>query len=977
MRRSALLLFLASRAAVQEEGPAAAGEANEQRVARDVAEAHARGDRGRLVLLAAEPPLRVSYARVVDGLLRGGHADAAEALARERQGPEAEGLVRLVQAFRKSRPGPDLLQAFRQAAALIPEDPEAALRALDDLRPAEGALLAADVSWARATALRGLERKDDARAEFERCAALARAVGELTMVRDAEEARLKLSDASEALAPAEAFLAAARLIDDRAAMLRALFERAKLRAAVGRRLREAGKLDEARLQWRDARDDYLAASDIAEQEGDRRQQGLCWIGLAVIWQIDEGAPGEALKFYDRAIQLLRGADAAGVLDGAILNSAIVLTQLARYDDALTRLEELLAPGRSAKVRAMALEQKALVLGRTGRFRSALPAWAEALEAAPAADRVRLLVAIGDLHLARRDADGALCAFAEAIALAPEASAAWSGRSHALGLRGDEEEARAAFRAALEREKDPAVRARIQLLAAQLRSFGGVDEAAKLAWEALRTYIDLNDPANAGAAWAIVAELTMLKGDQEKAAEHLAKAATLFYRLSDPARAIDRYAEETLLLLMLRRPEDAARRLQVLLKMAETTPNDALKCAAKSAAAIFEARGGRGGRALELLDEAEKLARSAGDRVREATVLANRALVDPDAAAGHARRALALLDEDRLWGAEERPLVEGYWPYWAPGIALDGILKSKAEMPEDAFLFLERALGNRLLLALGGRDRVLLAGLSPERHDAYVAARADLVEARATGKGIPEAEAAFDAMVARLRREAPGIATLAWPPMPPLADVRKALRAGEALVLAHFDPYAKCALVVDKDRATLKSVAAPKDVLAVLPEGCRTVLLASSGPVEAFEAPSGVRLCHVATAAAFLAQRTTERKRGEGVAALGEGPKRLGPPVEALPDHRLLMLSVDGKGLAPLRVLAGRFDADTVVVTDPLGVALAAALQVAGAGNVVAGGRPRGPLDDFLDACLDRKLPVAAAFHEASAKGPLFFYGSPE
>ena len=49
----------------------------------------------------------------------------------------------------------------------------------------------------------------------------------------------------------------------------------------------------------------------------------------------------------------------------------------------------------------------------------------------------------------------------------------------------------------------------------------------------------------------------------------------------------------------------------------------------------------------------------------------------------------------------------------------------------------------------------------------------------------------------------------------------------------------------------------------------------------------------------------------------------------------------------------------------------------GAGNVVVAGRPPNPLDTFLAGCLDRKLPVAAAFHEASAHGTLLFYGAPE
>jgi tetratricopeptide (TPR) repeat protein len=965
VRRSALLLLLAVQAAAQEP---------EQRVAREVAEAHAKGDRGRLVLLAAEPPLDVSYARVVDALLRGGHADAAEALARERQGPEAEGLVRLVEAFRKGA-GAVSREPLRDAAALVAKDPEAALRALDDLRPAPDTLLAMDVSWARAVALRGLDRRDDARAEFERCAARARAVGDLVTVRDAEEARLVLSDPLQALAPAEAFLAVARLLDDRKAILRALLARAKVRVATGRRLKQSGKIDEAAIQFRDARDDCLAASDIAEQEGDRRQQGLCWRDLAVIWHVDVGQPNEALKHYSRAIERLRGVDAPADLHGTIFNAAIVLTQLARYDDALARLEEILAVEAAPALRALALEQKAYVLVRTGRLRSAPAAYAEALAAASGPARVRLLVALGELHLARRDADAALRCFADA----PDEPAAWTGRAHAFGLRGEQEEAREAFRAALEREKDPVSRARWQLNAAQLRTFVDVAEALKLAWAAHGVLVDakLPDFGNAGAAWATVAELTMLQGDHAKAAEYLAKAATLFHRLKDPQRAIDLYARETLLLLMLDQPEEAVKRLQVLMQMAETTPDDALKSAAKSAQAIFEARGGRGARAKELLVEAEGLAHAAGDRVREATVLVNRALLDPEAAAGHVRRALDLLDAERLWAPEVRPLISGASPDWGPGIALDAILKSGKEAPEDAFAFLERALGRLLLLSFRDRDAVLLAGLSAAQHDAYVEARAELIEARATGKGVAEAEAAFDATVARLRREKPWIVALAWPPAPPLAEVQQALRPDEALVMTLFDPYVKCALVVDRSGAVLRRVEKPGQVLADVLDllaGKRTVLLASQGPADA---PAGIRVCHVPTAGFLLLQRTAARPRGEGVVALGPGPQRFGPPVEQLPDRRLAMLSLGGIDWAPLRLLGRRFDADTIVVAEPLGAASAAALLAAGASNVVAGGLPPGPLDLFLAACLDRKLPVAAAFREASAKGPLLFYGPPD
>ena len=97
------------------------------------------------------------------------------------------------------------------------------------------------------------------------------------------------------------------------------------------------------------------------------------------------------------------------------------------------------------------------------------------------------------------------------------------------------------------------------------------------------------------------------------------------------------------------------------------------------------------------------------------------------------------------------------------------------------------------------------------------------------------------------------------------------------------------------------------------------------------------------------------------------------------DRRVAMLYADGIDLSPLRLLARGLDADTVVLAVPGGAhgTAASAVLASGARNVVVGGRPPGPLDFFLAGCLDRKLPLAAAFHEAAVKGPLFLYGPPE
>jgi len=295
--------------------------------------------------------------------------------------------------------------------------------------------------------------------------------------------------------------------------------------------------------------------------------------------------------------------------------------------------------------------------------------------------------------------------------------------------------------------------------------------------------------------------------------------------------------------------------------------------------------------------------------------------------------------------------------------------------------LERALADKLLLAMHGREAVLIAGLTDAQHALYVAARAALVEARATGQGVAGAEAAFDAMVAKLREAAPWIADLAWPRKPPLGDVQRALRKEEALIVALFDPYAKCALFVDNDRAVLRRVAEPKTLLddfKDLLQGKQTVIFASAGPVEAFPRTAHFRICHVPTASTVLRERATSPVRGEGLAALGAAPPRFdGPPG----GRRVSMLYADGIDLDPRHLLARKLDADTVVVATPPGAGAlwvaASAILAGGARNVVVAERPPGPLDLFLAGCLDRHLPVAAAFHEASAKGTIFFFGAPE
>jgi len=880
VHRRALLLLTALAASALAQGRTSP----EARLAQEFAEAHRLANSDREALLAARPAREIAYPLVIDWLCWQGQPEVAEVLARLRaaKGPEGPALLRQVEIWRAGQgPGQAQVTALQRAEAAL-----AAGKAVDALRevggagePVAGTTFAARIAWTRARAFDRAGQTAEAVVELARCAEFARAAGWLAMERDAEQARLSRATAvEEKLAAADGYYEAAHKLEDVTHELAALKARAVLRCAVGLAMRERGQEKEGRALADAGRQDFRDAIDLAGRSGKPLEAALLWRDLAYVLQTHEKQPRQALDLYEKSIEGLRAIRQLDRLDEVLFNTTILLTQLARYDEALERLGEILRRGGPLKPAALA--QRAYVLSRQGRVEEAARGYADALAATePGPARVRLLVDRGALLVQRGDLRAAERSYRDALLMDPSAAAAWAGRARVRGMRGDEEGARADFAKALEKEKDPAARARwLVLQAAALRSWGLVPEALKSAQEALGILVDveLREYANAGAAYQIVADLLLLQRRFKEALDPLAKAGTLFFRLNDLDHMIDLYAQETLLLLMLK-DDTAVERLKVLVARAPEAP-EALQSEAKATEAIFEARAGRMENAMRLLDEAEALAVAAGDPLRQATALVNRALLDAPHALEHVKAAHALLDARRLDAPEEHPLIEGHRPDRSCAIALKAMLDLETDAPADALALIERARGEHLLFALRGRDAILEQTLPAPLYEEYVAARGRLMEAQVEKTGLDTAEQAYDRAVAHIRAGLPEVAALAWPEAPSLKEVQAALQPTEALVLLLVDEYVQAALFVDRTGAVLRPFTG--DLLKPFADrlaGKKRILFAPHGayfdlPLEAQRWQKGVvgdafEVCYVPSAASFLRQRARPREKGQGTVAL--------------------------------------------------------------------------------------------------------------
>lgn len=951
---------------------------------------------------------RVPYARVVHHLLMLGEADAARALAGQRGNADRKELLRLCQAFR--RPTEQQVEALKQAEACIvrgvPDEALVALRAAG--KPVAGTVFGVMIAWTRARALLAAGQGAEALTEMASAAELAWACGWLEKARDAElfvAQRAPLLP--DRVAAAGRYLDACKKLDDAEGRLAGLHMRAKLLEIGAAAAAKAHKKKETADLRRAMRVDLLDAIDVAHRLGRRRIEANLRIALAAHWQNVERQPKQALRIYRELEPLLEELGADEDLAKVRLNTAIALTHTGQYADALALLDSLRAAEGAGDLQRRVLEQRAYVLARSGRIETAAKAYADLLAAIgddPA--RPRLLVDAGEIELQRGDLRAAGRLFDEALARDGDYALAFVGRARVRGPRGDEAGARADFAAALERIEDRNERIRVVLLqAAQLRSWGRIAEAFDIVRAEIASFSEENveDYINASVAYLVAADLALLADDLDRALKLIARGGTLFVRLNQPQYAVEAYAREVLLDVARKDRKEAIMRLQLLVKMAGASSSPRLKATAKTTEAIFEARAGRIDKALALLDEAAKLATEADDGQRRATALAHKALLVPDKAVALVDEALAALDAVRVRGAEFHPLLEGERADHAPGIGLQMLLQQKAPAPATALRWIERAKADRLQVALRGREALLEGALPAAQHEAYVAARGALLEARQVKQGVAEAEAAFDAEVARIRRARPAVAAIAFPAAVTIDEVRAHLHEDEVLVLMLDDPYAKAIVAITRTDAvaTTYDPERPLDAVAALLKGKPHVIVAPDGvwaarplafaPFGKGEAGDTFRFFHVASAASFVQQRSAPPPPAPkaGLAVVGNAPVPARPARPA--DGTPALLHVGVPGVLALdfpaashvdrnaaQILRGRRAGATIVLagTKPRATrtalaegvtGLVEALRLGGARGIIVsltGAPPKKLLERFYANCLDKGLAPATALYEA-------------
>ncbi len=909
--------------------PVGAQERPAEEVARAFLAAHRAGDAAEMSIVAAHPARSTPYALAVHALIEMGEDEAALALAQARAaGPEGGGLLHLVEVYRRGgRPSHAQLGALQRAEARVErrEGPLALVELEGCGDAVDGTVFGVRVLWVRARALELDQRPDEAREAYATCGRAAREVGWLRLAREAQRkwlalAKGKAATVAEALRAADAYVETNERLDDQPELLAALGARAQIGLLAG--------------QVPKAREDYTRAIELARQLRERRSEALLLGGLGHLLQTREGMPRQARTYYEKALEAARETGDADLLSQCLFNLSTVLTQVGAYPEAMANLDALLAPdaGSTAEVRLRGLIQRAYVLRRLGRLEKSLAAYREAHDAMPdERGRLELQAELGDLQLERgalRDAEAHYDAY---LARHPGASRALAGKAGIAGLRGRAAESDALFASAMAAANEGGERGRIHLQrVAILRQAGRLGEAREAASAALKEYEKgtHTEYGNAAAAWALLADLLLLEGENEKALEALAHASVFFTKLQEPGLAIPALARETKVLVGLGRHDPALARLSQVKAFAAGTGDERLKAIAKTAEAVVAgAAGGEHWRA------AADLARSAGDRETEATALAHLALVTGDQ--GDVESALRLLDGAPERGAEWHPHVPGERADFAPSFGLSILLGAEGDegvRAGRALPLMERARRARLEVALRGRETILLAGLDESLHAEYVAARGALREARAEGADVAAAVAAFRATVERMRARSPVAASLAFPRAPDLPGVQAALREEEALLLMVKDEYVSALLVLDRTRALLRPLDAADPLAAAAPllEGKRVLILAPDAglalptlPWKKGIALDAFDLYLVSSAASFLRQRGTEWPAdARGLLVQGGGPSGEAPPAGGR--ARLLWLG------EPIRLDLGRPPAGRVLAAmPPADAVLAAATQAVG------------------------------------------------
>ena len=935
-------------------------------VADEFLEAYRARDKTRQSILAARPAREVSYTLSVWLLLQKGEQEAARALADARTasgGPEGAGLQRLVKTVTSGhRATPEQIGLCDRAElALSRKKPAEALALVREFgQPVEGTLVGVRILAVMARATKDPEA-------FVRCAAFARAIGWLDFARAAQQERYRLlpKDSKERLAAANSIVLLQELLDDRGGLLTWLAARGDLRR-----------------QWgltKEAKDDYVAAIELAKQRMEPVRVAKLLTSTALLIQHVESRPRASLVWHEEALKTLRKLtdtrDVAAQFQRALRNLALVHTDLAEYETALALWNELLAEKLPDDRRVFALWRHAYVLGRMAYLHSSVDAHQNALSAAGEGPHAReIALSLARLLLRCEDYAAAGKAIARALDGGADDAEALGVRAGARGALRQEKEALADITRALSLATTDAQRGRLLLQRTALeRSWGRIRDAGKTATRALALLTraaededqQKRDYASTAVAYLVLGDLLLLRGETEQAEKMLADGAVFFYRLRDPYRAMPAYVRWTLVLIAAGRHDEALQRLQLLRKMAEGTPSNALKSAARTVDGVFEANQGRPAKARELFVDAAHFARLGKSPEHEATALLMQALLDAKAAPELVDRALALLDSVRVDAVAAHPFVEGERASYPASIAVRALLETKGSAAK-ALAYMERARADRLQLALRGRAAFLAA-----RGHANIAGPR-LVEARARQVGVAGAESAFDAWIDMLRKNVPDDAALAFPRPVELAAVQAALRDDEALLVMLDDPYVERAVVgVTKTQAVLRTFDAtkPLDAVADLLKGKRVLIVA---PDAVLAVQSDLCVYYVWSAAEFLRLRGTKGTTGF-LRVDGEVRCDLGEPAASTVNFRQ-SVAAGTVVLAGAHVRRGRA---------PRPDGIAAVLQpwfLKGSRHVVVPLTPNVPEEVWaaLQANVEKDMPVATAVKAATkgTKAVVVVYGVP-
>jgi len=820
MRIALLLVLLLTPAALAADAPHVVLAQNFRRAfdAKDV---------GTMATIAAQPASKVPYALVLFTLLEGDQFEAAAKLVELRGGaPEGPGLERLLKGHRAGIVANDRdRQLWRQAEALLGErNPDGALKTLDAAgKPREGTVTGARMAWTRAVA-HGMRKDWETTVQAMREAAkLARMVGWLQQSLMADTQRLRIARQfpemqKDAVAAASGVIQDAQALADRQSLLNGLLARATIYGQHS--------------NVKEARQDYAAALEKARELNLHSVEGRILTNLGSMAQVFERSPERARRSYADAIAAFERAGDTKSIPRVRLNLSSALTQMGRYDDALSELDKLdKDPGGLERA---ARAQRGYIRRRQGRLERSRALYRELLESATTAqERQALSLDLGDLALSRGDYRGARTYFVSSKAEGTSRFRALAGEAAALGGLQDIPGCREKFRAAVEAAPTPEEKGRVELQwAAFERSFGRIKQAIELVNRA-RTHLareDSTDYGNGAAAWVITADLLLLDGQRVEALKPLAAASVFFTRLQDAARAIPAFARESLVLMGFEKIEpymdDVTKRRGTLLHLVEGTNNAALRSMGATVDGVYLHKRGTPEEGNKRFAEAIQIAREAGLPDREAAALAAQALFAGANGLNAAIRAAALRKRRPEQSIEVHPVVVGERGDGAPSIALRSLLAAEKPDPAVALPLVEVIKSDQMQLALRGRDAILVRVLPEADYVAYVDKRGALREARAAREGVEAAEEAFVAELDRLRPLAP----LAFGGVPTLPQVQAVLRKDELLLLYVDDAFARGVLAIDQQRAELRAFdpAKPFAELDSMLTGKQTLLVAPGG-----------------------------------------------------------------------------------------------------------------------------------------------------